>query len=190
VIGAGLRRLRPDSKRLGQTEIQHLDDAVVAHHHVGGLEIAMDDAALVRAFEREGDLPGDSEDVVDRHGAAVDEARERTSVDQFHDDRSSVAGRLEAIHLRDVGMVQRRQRLGFAFEAAQAIGIPRDGFGQDLNRDVPVEDRVASPIDLAHTTLTEFAGEFVRPEASAGVQSQVGGEYMSTREFGIRVQRI
>ena len=50
--GVGVERLR-------QAEVEHLDRAVGADLDVGGLEIAMDDALLVRGLERVGDLPRD-----------------------------------------------------------------------------------------------------------------------------------
>ena len=52
--GRALRR-----HRLGQTEVEHFDRAVVTQLDIRGLEIAVDDAVLVRGLERLGDLPGD-----------------------------------------------------------------------------------------------------------------------------------
>ena len=43
-------------ERLGQAEVQHLDGAVGRDLDVGRLQIAMDDAAVVRRLERVGDL--------------------------------------------------------------------------------------------------------------------------------------
>ncbi len=63
----GLRaRRRRRVERLRQPEVQHLDDAVVADLDVRRLQIAMDDALLVRRFERVGDLPGDGQRLVER----------------------------------------------------------------------------------------------------------------------------
>ena len=51
---------------LARPEIEDLDRAVRTHFHVGGFQIAMDDAELVRGLEGVGDLAGDGEDLVDR----------------------------------------------------------------------------------------------------------------------------
>ena len=55
--------------RLRQPEVEHLDRAVGADLDVGRLQIAMDDALLVRGFERFGDLPRDRERLVERKRA-------------------------------------------------------------------------------------------------------------------------
>ncbi len=45
------------------------------------------------------------------------------SVDQFHDEGLHAVGIFEAVDLRDVRMIERRQNLCFALEAGEAIGI-------------------------------------------------------------------
>ena len=64
-------------ERLRETEIQHLDRAVGADLDVGRLQIAMDDALLVRGFERLGDLLRDRQRLVERNRALRDAIRER-----------------------------------------------------------------------------------------------------------------
>ena len=49
---------------------------------------------------------------------------------------------LEPVDRGDVGMVQRGERLGFALETRQAVGVLRERVGQDLDRDVAIELRV------------------------------------------------
>ena len=51
-----VRRAAGRLHRLCQAEVEHLDGAVGADLDVGGLEVAVDDALLVRGFERLGDL--------------------------------------------------------------------------------------------------------------------------------------
>ena len=48
-------------KRLGEPEIEHLGGALPCDLDVGGLQVTMDDATLVRVFQRFSDLPGDVE---------------------------------------------------------------------------------------------------------------------------------
>ncbi len=53
-------------ERLGETEVQHLDRAVRGQHHVARLEVAVDDAVVVRRLERFGDASGDAHRFLDR----------------------------------------------------------------------------------------------------------------------------
>ena len=52
----------------------------------------------------------------------------------------------EAVDRGDVRMIQRRQHLRFPLEAREPIGIEREQFGQDLQRDIAIELRVPRPI--------------------------------------------
>ena len=51
--------------RLRQPEVQHFHRAVGAHFHVRRLQIAMDDALLMRGFKRLGNLLRDGQRLVD-----------------------------------------------------------------------------------------------------------------------------
>ena len=75
-------------ERLRQTEVQHLHHAVGAHFDVGGLEIAMDDALLVRGFEGFGDLLRDRKRLIDRNRPLRDAVGQRRPLDQLHHQRA------------------------------------------------------------------------------------------------------
>ena len=75
--------------------------------------------------------------------------------------------------MRDVGMVQRRERLRFACESCQAIGVTREGVGQDLQRDVAIELQVTGAIDLSHTPFAKERGDLVDAEAGARSEAQM-----------------
>ena len=55
---------------LGEAEVEHLDGAVSPQLDIGRLQIAMDDAARVRRFQRLGNLPRDLHRFNDRDRAA------------------------------------------------------------------------------------------------------------------------
>ena len=57
---------------LGQPEVEHLDGAVAADHHVGRLEVAMNDALRVRGAERVGHRDGDAQQLAQPQPAAGD----------------------------------------------------------------------------------------------------------------------
>ena len=58
-------------ERLGEAEVEHLHLAFGRDLDVGGLEIAVDDALVVRRFERLGNLPRDAERLDQRDRAAL-----------------------------------------------------------------------------------------------------------------------
>ena len=65
-------------------------------------------------------------------------------------------------------MVQRGERLRFALEARQPLGIGGEAVRQDLDRDVAIELRVARAIDLAHAAGANDRDDLVGAEAGAG----------------------
>ncbi|HYN06077.1 MAG TPA: hypothetical protein VES67_01680, partial [Vicinamibacterales bacterium] len=99
------RRIR--AERFGETKIEHLHRAVVAHLDVRGFEIAVNDARVVRGFERFGDLTRDGEGFVEWERAACETLRQILALDQFHHQGAI----LNAVDRRDVGMIERREHL-------------------------------------------------------------------------------
>jgi hypothetical protein len=71
----------------------------------------MDDALLGRRLERLGDLPCDGLRFVDLHRTVRDALGERRPVHQLHDQRMDAARVLEAVDLRDVRMIERREQM-------------------------------------------------------------------------------
>ena len=104
-----------------------------AHLDVRGLEIAMDDPLLVRRFERLGDLLRDGQRFVERDRAARDALRQILALDELHHERLDAAAFFEAVDVRDVRMIQRREHLRFARETARAARRrPRRASGSTL----------------------------------------------------------
>ena len=127
----------------------------------------MDDALLVRGLNGIRDLLCDQEDLVERTGTAHDAVRQILAFDQFHDKGKDTLRFFETVNLRDVRMVERREHLRFALEPREPVGIGRPEIGQDLDRDVAMELRVAGAIDLPHATFADLRGDFVDAEARA-----------------------
>ena len=120
-----VRQRRGDCSSLRQAEVEQLDRAVRRDLDVGGLQIAMDDALVVRGFERVGDLPRDAERLVERNRSLLDPLGQRRPFDQLHHQRVL----LDAVDRRDVRMIQRREHLRLAREARQARLRPRPRLG-------------------------------------------------------------
>ena len=128
------------------------------------------DAGLVRRFQRVGHLSCDRQRLFDRDGAPRETLREIFTLDQLHHERADAGRLFNAIELRDVGMIERGERFRFAFEPHEAIGVRREGLGQDLQRDVAIEARIAGAIHDAHSAFPKRRHDFIRPEPRAGGQ--------------------
>ena len=69
---------------LGETEVEHLHRAVGFDLDVGRLQIAVHDAGVVCRLERQRDLPGHWQRVVEWHGTARDSRGQILAVDELH----------------------------------------------------------------------------------------------------------
>ena len=76
----------------GEAEVEDLDEAAVGEHDVGGLEVAMEDAEVVRGGEAVGDLDAGGEDELEAGRAFGDELVEGLAGDVLHDDVGFFAG--------------------------------------------------------------------------------------------------
>ena len=112
--------------RLGQPEVEHLHRAVGPHLDVRGLEIAMNDPLFMRGFERLRDLLRDRQRLVDRDRPARNALRQVLALDEFHHQRTDTVGFFETVDVRDIGMIQRREGLGFAREPREPFGVVRE----------------------------------------------------------------
>src|ERR1035441_11130384 len=71
------------------TKVDYLDGSVGQHHHVGGLDVAMDDALLVRIAQAETELPNHFELLNERElPSGFKKSLQRISGETFHYDRS------------------------------------------------------------------------------------------------------
>ena len=96
----------------------------------------MNDALLMRRFEGFGDLFGDGQRFVDGDGTLLDAIGECRSVDEFEHERAGVVALLDAVNLRDVGMVERRQDVCFTLETCETIRIVCKRVRQDFQRNL------------------------------------------------------
>ena len=101
-------------------------------------------------------------------GTVRDPVRQRRTVDQFHHQCVDThGGVLEPVDLRDVRMIERREKLRLALEAGAAVGVARHRVRQYLQRDVAIESGVSGAINLAHSARTDGREHFVRADATA-----------------------
>ena len=71
-------------------------------------------------------------------------------------------------------MVQRCGGAGFLLEAAQAVGVRGQRFGQDLDGDFAVEPGVVGAVDFAHSTSAKWRADFILAEDRSGSEWHEG----------------
>ena len=128
----------------------------------------MDDALLVRRFERFCDLLRDGQRFVQWNRSARYPLGEVFALDELHDQRTDAVRLFEAMDVSDVGMVQRRECLGFAREPRQPVEIARESFRQRLQRHITIQFRVAGAIHLPHAAFANLSGDLEDAEAHTG----------------------
>jgi hypothetical protein len=69
-------------------------------------QVAMNDSALVGRFQCVRNLGRDRDRFVGRNASGGDAVGERRTFDELHHERADAARFLEAVNVRDVGMVQ------------------------------------------------------------------------------------
>jgi hypothetical protein len=64
-----------------------------------------------------------------------------------------------------MGMVEEGEQCCFTLEAGQSLGVPGHLAGQDLDRHLATQLRVASAVDLAHTPGPEGLKDLIGAQA-------------------------
>ncbi len=146
---------------------------------VGRLQVAVDDALLMRVLHRLADRHEEFQPLFGGEPGLVAELGQRQAVDQLHDEERLAGGRQAAVeHLGDVGMIHHRQRLPLLLEALQHGLRVHAGLDQ-LQRHLAL-DRLGllGDPDLAHAPFADFFLERVTPrddDAGLGLRAVVGG---------------
>lgn len=90
---------------------------------LAGFRSRLDDALIMRRFERAGNLTSNQYRLVERNRALGDSIGKRLALDQLEDERLTGAGILDAMNVRDVWMIQRGEHLRLALEPRDPVGV-------------------------------------------------------------------
>ena len=155
----------------GDAEVHHLDVATLGEHHVGRLDVAVDDAHPVAVVQRREDALGDAGGLVGVHrGLLVQDLAQGLALHQLHDDvgqRDRRAPGLEGLVLAGVvdrddgGVVEPGRGLGLAAEPGQECGVAGQVRAQHLDGDGAPEAGVLAGVDLGHATPADEAADLV-----------------------------
>ena len=121
----------------------------------------MDDAAIVRRFERLRDLADDRQQLLERHGADGDPLGKGLARNQLHLDDAPVVEIPEPEQRGDVRVIEGGQHTRFALEAREPVGIGRQGVVQHLEGDFAPEPQVFGSKHLSHAARAEHVEQTV-----------------------------
>ena len=102
---------------LGQAEVRHARLIVGVDEDVRGLEVAVQDATLVRVVNRPGDGLQILRGALGRQNAFLGQTREIRSLHEIHHQEVLAFMHADFVDGHDVGMLQARRRRGFDAEA-------------------------------------------------------------------------
>ena len=104
-----------------KAEVQHLHRSVGSQLDIRGLQIAVNDALLVRRFEGFRDLLRDGQRLVERDRATRQPLRQILALDEFHHQGLDALGVFQPVDGRNVRMIQRGEDFRFALEPRHAV---------------------------------------------------------------------
>ena len=138
---------------MGDPEVGHLRPAVAVEQHVLRLDVAVDEPLIVREREPARDLQRE----LDRLARAQrpflgHQLLQVHPVDVLEDDELPPLLLAPVDHRDDVRMGKLRNGARFPAKAFYIVVVPSELLVQDLQRDGPLEQAVASAIDARHAT--------------------------------------
>jgi hypothetical protein len=163
----GLRGLRVAGRgddELREAEVGQLDTALDVHEHVLGLDVAVDDALVVRVLERVADLGHDRQGLARREAALAHQPAQVRALDELHQQEPALARLAEIVDAHDAGMVEPREQACLAQEALGEARVPGRAGREDLERDVAVELPVPRAVDDPHAALADELADLEQRE--------------------------
>jgi hypothetical protein len=157
VAAIGAAGLASPKSRLGA--------AVARDEDVLRLQVAMHHAARVSR----GDLCAVVDRLAWRQRTVSEQVAQRAAIEQFHHRVGDGAVLAEIVDRDDVRVGQRGDGTRFGFEPSACDRIVRQRVGDDLDRDVALQPRIAGAIHLAHPAGTEQVEDLVRANSTAGL---------------------
>ena len=165
----GPRRDQRDRADLGLGLAHHLREAPVDHdglaeladEDVRRLDVAVDDAALVRVRDRvrRRDDVGDQAEPLGERGGLPDDGLERLPLDLAHHVERRMAGPgAGVVDRHDRRMLEARGDPDLALEAGERVGVDRERL---LERDDATEHGILRLDDAAHTAARDLEAELV-----------------------------
>src|SRR5687767_281031 len=158
--GAVLRHAGVGKPR--DAEVQYLHHATRIDHHVGGLDVAVNDAVVVSVGQSLTYLLDDFEAPYEiERRAAAQRAIEGFAGDVLHRHERSALKFADVEHDDDIWMTQLRDGARLAREALPNLGMVAEILFQQFDGDRPIKLRIVREVQRPHPSSTEAAPDFV-----------------------------
>ena len=175
----------------GEAEVGDAGTAGGLEEDVGGLQVAVKDAAAVGEVDRVRALGDDPRRVDVGDTLAADHAVERRPLDELHGEVVDPVRLPALVEADDPVVVEAGDGLGLAVEALDALGVEGHARGEDLERDLAVELDVARREDGPHGAAPELLQDLVGTDPRAGSEGQRPGvEPAARRDRLVRGQGV
>src|SRR5271169_2642070 len=172
IHGRRRRSERPDSFRgnrhfrLCQSEVHQLR-ARLGQHDVRRLQVAMDDALLMRLLQRLRDFRSDLQNLIKGQRTFRQALSQSLAFEILHHQEVGAILRADVVKRADIGMLQRGNGFGLALHALFQFGVRGEMRRQNLDGNDAVEPGVLGAIDFAHAAYAEERLDFIGAEFSA-----------------------
>jgi hypothetical protein len=152
-------------RQFGDSEIENLDATVAGDEHVLRLEVAVDDALVMRGGQTARELRGVLDCLPYGERPSAKPLAQRLAVEELRHEVADAAVGADVEHREDIWVIERRCRACFLLESPQAIGVDPGRRGEHFEGDVAIEPRIAGTEDLAHTAGADRAHDLIGPES-------------------------
>ncbi len=125
-------------------------------HHVGGLQVAVDDPLGVGRREPLRHLEGQVESAGRLEGTPAQEGGERLPPDQLHGDEGEPLRLVDLVDHRDRGVGERGRGLGLLAQPALPLRVVRGTGGQDLEGHLPAQAGIHRAVDRSHAPVADL----------------------------------
>jgi hypothetical protein len=168
----------------GQPEVHHADVAGVVDHDVRGLEVAVQNARVVRGGEAGANLPGDLDGLVFGQPAeSLEHRRQLFTLHVLHRDEVQALGLADVVNAADVAVRYLARDPHLAVEARERGAVERELLGQKLQGHGLFELEVVGAVNLAHPAAAEQSDDAVAfVEHRAGDEARVVNRGVMNRE--------
>ena len=174
---------------LGDAEIGNVRLASAIDQDVGGLQIAVQDAALMRVVNRAAHFGQQAHAFTRRSQEPRYFAREAVPLDELHAEEVAALMLTDLVNGNDIRVIEARRRLDLVVKAVQ-FARRRKLAGQDhLEGDRPIQADLAGLVDDAHAAAGDFRLQLVVAELpnDAGVRRAFRGVRRDRRIEGSAV---